>query len=457
MCTRTYSEWILAFVCLVGWSTPTTWGQTHRVVRVSPPEIEQPAEVSVAINPQDPRQIVVVALARSSRNSYANYAFYSHDGGDSWKASLAPNPRQRTQGDDAVVFDLRGTAHRSFISFSGLFGRSDVMPGNGIYVSSSLDGGQTWGKAVPVIDHLNSLAPFEDKPYLVVDRSPESPHQNHLYLAWTRFDVYGSKSADDHSHIYFSRSVDGGSRFSSALRISDRPGDCQDSDNTVEGAMVTTGPAGEVYVAWAGPRGIEFDRSLDGGLSFGEDRLVTEMPGGWDSPASGLTRHNGMPVTGVDISQGPHRGQLYVNWIDARHGDLDVFVSRSSDRGETWSQPVRVNTDPAGNGKAQLFTWMAVDPLDGSVNCFFFDRRETSGRMTQATLARSIDGGKTFHNYPIAIPAFEVLPTVFFGDYTGIAAQDGQVVAAFPHFTADRQLIVSAAIFRFKPGTLETN
>jgi hypothetical protein len=33
-----------------------------------------------------------------------------------------------------------------------------------------------------------------------------------------------------------------------------------DEDDAVEGAV----PNGEVYVAWAGPRGIVFNRSLDG-------------------------------------------------------------------------------------------------------------------------------------------------------------------------------------------------
>ena len=37
-----------------------------------------------------------------------------------------------------------------------------------------------------------------------------------------------------------------------------------DEDDVVEGALPAVGPNGEVYVAWAGPRGIVFNRSLDG-------------------------------------------------------------------------------------------------------------------------------------------------------------------------------------------------
>ena len=46
----------------------------------------------------------------------------------------------------------------------------------------------------------------------------------------------------------------------------------------------------------------------------------------------GIGRANGMPVTGVDRSQGAFRGTLYVNWIDHRHGDPDVFVTYSRGR-----------------------------------------------------------------------------------------------------------------------------
>jgi hypothetical protein len=143
-----------------------------------------------------------------------------------------------------------------------------------------------------------------------------------------------------------------------------------------------------------------------------------------------------------------------VNWIDARNGDLDVFVMSSRNRGESWSQPVRVNDDKLKNGKEQFFTWMAVDPVDGAVNVVFYDRRDTSGALTGLTLARSIDGGKTFVNRKIDVPPFAPNSRVFFGDYSGISAVGGKVVPVFMHIV-DGKLVVSVALFRFKPGTQE--
>jgi hypothetical protein len=162
-----------------------------------------------------------------------------------------------------------------------------------------------------------------------------------------------------------------------------------------------------------------------------------------------------MPVTGVDRSRGPNRGSVYVAWIDQRHGDPDVFLAASRDGGTTWSEPLRVNDDDKGNGKEQLFTWMAVDPLDGSVNLIFYDRRDLKDTQTGLTLARSVDGGRSFVNHRVQQEPFPCYPDVFFGDYIGVAAHGGRVVAAYSHFTGRRQVALSAAVFRFKPETQE--
>ena len=44
---------------------------------------------------------------------------------------------------------------------------------------------------------------------------------------------------------------------------------------------------------------------------------------------------------------------------------------------------------------------------------------------------------------------------VFFGDYIGIDAYGGRVVAAYQHFTKGPAVAISAAIFDFKAGSQE--
>ena len=429
----------------------------QRVVRVSSADAINPAEVSIAINPKDPANIVAASFqsGRPPKPPAASYNYVSMDGGQTWKTVPVEDPKGLTQGDDAVYFGADGTVYHSHLSFVGIRVARPPSAESGILVETSKDGGLIWGESVPAINHINSVSPFEDKPGIVVDNAPESRYKGSVYLAWTRFDVYGSADPDCHSHIYLSRSTDSGKTFSMPFRISDASGDCRDSDNTVEGTVPAVGTNGEVYVVWAGAPGLVFKKSLDGGLTFGKDRVLEQMPGGWDFSVQGLDRANGMPVTGVDLSNGRNKGTLYVNWIDARNGDPDVFVMSSRDGGETWSAPVRVNDDPLKNGKVQFFTWMSVDPVDGSVNIVFYDRRDTEGALTELILARSIDGGRTFVNYKIDQPAFACDPRVFFGDYAGISAYNGAVVPIFMHFTPDKKLAVSVALFHFKPGSQE--
>jgi len=408
----------------------------HFVTRVNPANVDHMVAVSLqAMKPGSPVRI-------------SNFSYTSLDGGRTWRTTAADNSHHRVHGDDAVTISRDGTIYHTYIAFDGIRVPRPDRASSGIFVRTSRDG-LTWNAPVAVIDHVNTAIPFEDKPWLGVDDAEESPHRGNVYVAWTRFDVYGSDKPDDKTHIWLARSRDGARTFTPPVQVSDRPGDARDSDGTVEGVVPSVGVRGEVFLAWAGPAGIVFDRSLDGGYTFGTDVAITAMPGGWDLPQPGITRHNGMPVTGVDHSRGPTRGTVYVNWIDERHGDPDVFVASSRDGGATWSSPVRVNDDAKGNKKAQLFSWMAIDPSNGSINIVFLDRRDTTGSDNAVTLARSTDGGKTFTNHRVNRPPFPSNDAIFYGDYLGIDAHNGRVAIIYPVVLEGSQLMLETAVFQF--------
>ena len=432
-----------------------TIAQAQQVVRITEPTAINPAEVTIAINPKNPDNMIAASFQTGMppKPRAGSYHYVTFDGGKTWTTVATPDPKNLVQGDDVMAFGSDGVAYHAHLSFDGIRFPRPPRAENGMIVNVSKDGGKTWSDGTPAINHINTVTPFEDKPGLVVDNAASSRWKGNVYMAWTRFDVYGSANPEDHSQIYFTRSTDQGQTFAMPFRISDTGGDCLDSDNTVEGAVPAVGPKGEVYVVWAGPLGLVFDKSLDGGLTFGKDKVIGNIPGGWDFSVNGLERANGMPTTAVDLSNGPNKGTLYVNWIDARNGDPDVFVMYSRDGGDNWSQPVRVNDDPIKNGKEQFFTWMSVDPIDGSVNVVFYDRRDTSGSTTGLTLARSVDGGRTFVNRKIDVKPFAPNPHIFFGDYSSISAYGGRVVPVFMHFDDDKKLVVSVALFKFKPGT----
>jgi hypothetical protein len=425
---------------------------SHFVSRVTSDEAIRPAEASIAINPANTDHLVAVSLQAMPPgfpSRISNFSYTSTDGGRTWETAAAPNTG-RVHGDDAVTIARDGVIYHSYIAFDGIRVPRPDRASSGIFVRTSRDG-VTWNEPVPVVDHLNTAIPLEDKPWLSVDDADDSPHRGNVYVVWTRFDVYGSPAPEHKTHIWFARSRDGARSFSPPVRISDAPGDAKDSDGTVEGVVPAVGLKGEVYVAWAGPSGIAFDKSIDGGYTFGADTIVTEMPGGWDIPQPGMTRHNGMPVTGVDHSRGPHRGSIYINWIDQRNGDTDVFLASSRDGGVTWAVPVRVNDDTQGNGRPQLFTWMAVDPSDGSINIVFLDRRDTQGTHNAVTLARSTDGAKTFTNMRIDRPPFPSDDRVFYGDYLGVDAHGGRVAVIYPVVVeTSNRLVLESAVFHFR-------
>jgi len=288
----------------------------------------------------------------------------------------------------------------------------------------------------------------QDKEWAVVDLENDN-----IYLTWTQFDAYGSSNPLDSSIILFSKSTDAGSTWSEPLRINQVAGDCIDSDNTVEGAVPAVGPNGEIYVAWAGPEGLVFDRSLDQGETWlAEDIIIDSIPDGWDYAIPGIYRANGLPITKCDLSGGPNNGTIYVNWTDQRNGedDTDVFFSKSTDGGDTWSETLRVNDDEAG--KQQFLTWMTIDQITGFLYFVFYDRRNHDDNYTDVYMARSTDGGETFTNFQISESAFLPNEGVFFGDYTNIAAHDGKIRPIWTRLH-NGQLTLWTAIVNFSINT----
>src|SRR5260370_2874569 len=84
----------------------------------------------------------------------------------------------------------------------------------------------------------------------------------------------------------------------------------------------------------------------------------------------------------------------------------DIFVSHSTDRGASWSAPVRVNDDPTGVQKAQFNQWLSVDPTSGSINLSWNDaRNDPADIKTDILFSQSTDGGPSFAPNVKATPA----------------------------------------------------
>jgi len=367
---------------------------------------DSPNEPSIAINPKNTNELV----AGANIDSY----YYSTDAGFTWTEGTLSSSFG-VWGDPVIACDTTGSFY--------FFHLSNPPSGNWIdriVCQRTPSPGGVWNNGSYA--GLNGTK-AQDKQWVTIDRGT-----NVIYMTWTEFDEYGSAFPLDSSRILFSKSADQGQTWSNEIRINEISGDCIDEDNTVEGAVPALGPNGELYVSWAGPLGIMFDKSLDGGITWlGQDNFATSIPGGWDFSIPGIYRANGLPVTTCDTSGGPHHGTIYINWSDQRNGifDTDIWLIKSTDGGNTWSLPAIVNDD--ATFRHQFFTWMTIDQTNGNLWFVFYDRRSYIDNRTEVYMARSADGGLNFENFKVSDSPFIPSSAIFFGDYTNVTAHNNIV------------------------------
>lgn len=386
------------------------------VVTITPPGATG-SEPCIAVDPNDPDRV----LAGAGGGWFA----YSRDGARTFTPVQPAGENGRSGGDCSLAFDDQGQAFLSFlwIERNGLPGYWGHGPGaNGVFVRRSPDGGKTWDAQETSERSWKGDERqiwLEDMPRIWSDTQPDSPYKGNLYTAWIEWQL-------TQSVVLFSRSTDHGKTWSTPIQISTRPGWPRDDNGAVVGIIGTVAPDGTQYVVWNQGLNVTLAVSHDGGKTFESSRPIFDVgPPYFGGAVSipGLSRAMGFPQVGVDNQN----GTLYVTWSDFRNGDVDVFIRRSEDHGKTWTPLMRVNDDPVHDGGDQFLQWMAVDPVDGSVYVQFYDRRQNPGHLdTRVTLARSVDGGRTFKNYAWTEEPFSG-QNMFLGDYVWMTAYNGKV------------------------------
>ncbi len=330
-------------------------------------------EEQIVMNPKDSTNLV--AVWRDFRVGYRQVAYaYSFDGGLTWDQELFVEPQYIWDSDPGLTVDTAGHFYAVILSFF-----TTSQP-NGLFVYKSIDGGVSWTGPVTVINDVQNV--FEDKELIACDRSG-GPHTDNLYVAWTRFGAG--------TEILMCRSTDGGSSFVDPVTISDAGG--------VQWPVPCVGPNSEVYVAWVKytPASIRLDRSYDGGQTFASDLTIQNVNDA-SRLVNGNIWVFSFPAIDVDITGGQYNGNLYVAYMDDSPGftDTDMYFTRSIDGGTTWSQEVRINDDPLNNGCDQFHPWLTVAP-DGSIIVVFLDRRNDPGNLLMDLyMTTSTDGGDTW-------------------------------------------------------------
>ena len=404
-------------------------------VRVSPAAGQQ-NEPTIGVDPVDPRNLVAGSIDDAQCGVYR-----SGDRGETWAADvlqLSADAPFTNAGDPVVEFAADGTAYFLCMNTAN----SNAQKSQYVYRSS--DGGATW--SAPVLA-ISPTFGNDDKGHIVADNHPASPHFGNVYVAAT---ALGSGA------LRFARSTDGAQSFAAPITVNDA--------NIGFAVNLAVGADGAVYAAWSREatvgvsNAVLVDRSDDGGASFGA------LSGGTDHviQSGGIVlggvraepnRGNGFPYIGTHPSD---PNLVYAVWAEDAPGvdDSDIHFSRSTDRGETWSPSVRLNTDvnPPGDFASQFWPTLAVDPVDGEIDVIWYsdelDPDRTDGtRLIDLFMTSSIDGGLTFAS-PARVTRTSSTPFGFFGDYLGIDAFGGVAHAIWTDttFTPGNQDVATAQI-----------
>ncbi len=356
---------------------------------------------------------------------------FTLDFAETWDGDIH-GPNGNNDGDPAACIDNNG---RWFVGY---------IFNSGQAVSYSDNGGQDWTRVQVASKPGSGFNDMADKNHLWVDTKKGSPYENNVYDAWTDF------GGSHDNQVVFKRSTDGGLTWSDKISLSD----AVNAGSHCQGVNLSSGPNGEVYAAFAvydgGPlteKAIGFCKSSDGGATF--DPAVRAIDNIYGVRSIGVPqnmRTASFPVIDVDISSGVYSGNIYIVWPNKgvpgvnSGNDIDVYMLRSTDGGNTWDTPIRVNQDPIGQGKDHYQPWLSVDPVNGVISVVYYTNRNTASNQAETWVATSSNGGETWDDFKVSDVSFTPSPipglaSGYFGDYLSISSYNGQV---YPTWTDNR-------------------
>lgn len=391
---------------------------TTNDVRVHSTTNTMQSEMSIAVSPLNKNIILASANATNypltSGGIYGTGVYWSTDGGTNWQGYDQP-PTGNNKGDPATAVDR-----------NGYFYVGGIASNSGQGIMRSTNNGSTW--TYYQVADVSSGRYFLDKNHLAVDNSTSSQFVNNLYSAWTDFpDPY------TFGPVRGSRSTNQGVNWTNEQAIS--------GTGIGQGVNLQVGPGGTVYAVWAVP---DISTRIEGALGFNKS---TNGGVNWATPSTAISNIKGIRTSsfstyGIRANSYPSMavsqstGHIYVVWTNygvpgTNTGDADIYMIKSTNGGDSWGTPTRVNNDQIGNGANQFFPWITIDPVTDGISIVFFDGRSyISQKEVQVMLAYSTDGGTSFTNTAVNDVDFTVAPLPKFagnysGDYIGITSREG--------------------------------
>jgi BNR repeat-like domain len=217
----------------------------------------------------------------------------STDGGTTWLASQRLTWNSGDSMEPVIAVDSTGSLHVAWY---------DYTPGNyEVYYRKSKDGGATWSAGKRLT--WTSFDSYEVS--LALDLS-DNPH-----VVW-----YEDTPAGNYE-IYYKRSKDGGTTWSTARRLTATTTDSQYP-------VIAVDTSGYLYVAWSeyipGNSELYGKKSEDGGDTWSGKR-VTFTAG-----------YSTFPDMVTDSS-----GSLHIVWAESTPGNYEIYYKKTTDGGDTWS------------------------------------------------------------------------------------------------------------------------
>lgn len=394
------------------------------------------SEESIAINPTNPDNIVVVTNVGHAEAGLSAGMFegVSFDGGKTWARKLigvgGGDPLGDACCDPSLSFDQYGNLFMTY-----LYQVEDTVP-----IALSTDGGVSFRvvASISAADLPGTKSSGDGRGlFRFVDQPTITAAENEV---WVVFNAGGPLVATGAQVTGLARV----GRFG-PLEVIPGTNNCTYGD-------IAIGPGGQVMQACSltesgqggGKVFVNVDPDGLGPAGFGGRVFVTETHvGGFDfippQPDRSVDAEVGLAW---DRSGGQHTGRVslvYTRENGNESDDTDVYVRHSDDGGATWSAGVRVNDDATTN--SQFLPKISLDPTTGDLAVVWYDSRNDLGTGgpgdtdgvadddAQFWGAFSTDGGATFGpNRRISAGTSNSRDSgngIDYGDYSGLSFYGG--------------------------------